>query len=60
MTTEICYEYNISSDPPTPALLGSTIKEDFVKEHLGKTYHSVGCSYSDFCLQHYSQLKRQE
>lgn len=36
MTTEICYEYNISSDPHTPALLGGTLKEEFVKEHLRK------------------------
>lgn len=27
------------------------LKEEFVWEHLGKTFHRVGCSYLDFCLQ---------
>lgn len=27
-------------------------KEEFVWEHLGKTYHRAGCSCLHFCLQH--------
>lgn len=46
MAPEKCCEYSVTSDLCTSALL----KEEFVWEHLGKTYHRVGCSCLDFCL----------
>lgn len=48
MATERCCEYSVTSDLHTLALL----KEEFVQEHLGKTYHRVGCRCLGFCLQH--------